>query len=624
MRLGLTGAVFFCSVSAVAYGFETPHAFKQKYRQFMSQEPTIAEDGSVALGEARLFYRGKLRVLYVQGDKFEMAYQHGRLLRDDIRQGALPQTAMIVRNSVLNAFPLPPNAAESVIKTINHIYGGRMVDYASKSLGISEHEFLADAYGMAEGSGLSADTVVNAFTGPETLQVILGEKVGGGSSLPAPLSVSECTDFAVRSSRGDGMIIGRNTDYPLNGSFDRFPTVVYYHPTDGDQKFMSVTSAGLHTAGVVGLNESGLFVGIHTIPTQDVGKNGFPAFFIGERVLRKAKNFEEAVRIFSRMKPAAGWAYTLVSTHEKRSAAIEFNNKNFVVRESRSGAHIQTNHYMTDAMKSANLDLNATVNQDTQARYRRVQDLLDANNLRLDADGAVKILADKVDPITGQTRGLGNVVAVHTTLTSAVVDSHARKVYVATGTAPVSLTPFVEVPIVEDFDPHSFLGHGYSVLEHASYHSMYPDLSRAEQLYIEAKTAYETDLNPRKSAEILKDVVIADKDNPGYQYMLALMYAKSGDFSSAEEVFKAVAVSGDEHYRLASNYFLGRIAAHRGDHHTAEGYLDKVVLNASPRDEAPLLTAARRSLDKVKRFRFYRFNHKSLAIFMPEADVVQY
>ena len=148
------------------YGFETPQSFKLKYRDFMSQQPSIADDGAIALGEARLFHRGKLRVLYLKGDKFEMAFQHGRLLRDDIRVGALPQTALIVRNSVLNSFPLPRHAADSVINTINRMYAGSMVDFGAKTLGISEHEFLADAYGISEGSGLSVDTVVNAFTGP--------------------------------------------------------------------------------------------------------------------------------------------------------------------------------------------------------------------------------------------------------------------------------------------------------------------------------------------------------------------------------------------------------------------------------------------------------------------------
>jgi hypothetical protein len=237
-----------------------------------------------------------------------MAYQHGRLLRDDIRQGALPQTATIVRNSVINSFPLPPMLINPAMKVISRLYGGQMAHFAADQLQMPLDQYLADAYGMAAGAGLDVEQVLRALTGPETLQVLLGEQASGGSALPAPLSVKSCTDFVAKSNHGQGFIIGRNTDYPLNGTFDRFPTVVYYHPTDGDQKFMSVTSAGLHTAGVVGMNESGLYLGIHTIPTHEVSKRGFPAFSIGELVLRKAKSFDEAIKLFSTTKPAAGWA----------------------------------------------------------------------------------------------------------------------------------------------------------------------------------------------------------------------------------------------------------------------------------------------------------------------------
>lgn len=607
-----------------AVGYETPESYKYKYKDLSTQDLIHNDDGSISFGVSKLFRRGGLRILHLKGDSYEMAFQHGRLLREEIKNGALPQTAMIVRNSVLNSFPVAPGLTDAVINVIYRLYSGSMVSYASKALGVSEDQFLADAYGMADAAGLSVDQVVHALTGPETLQVILGERLTGGSKLPAPLMVNECTDFSAMALNKSGIVIGRNTDYPLNGTFDRFPTVIYYHPTDGDQKFMSITSAGLHTAGVVGLNESGLYLGIHTIPTRDVSKQGIPAFYIGERILRKARNFDAAVKMFASLRPAAGWSYTLVSLNERRSGTIEFNNKKFALRESNESWHVQTNHYLSEHMKGSNLDLNATINADTRARFNRTRDLLAHHDFSMTAERAVEILSDKIDPFSGQVRGLGNVIAVHTTLTSAVVDSAVRKIYVASGLAPVSTTPFIEVPFVEDFDPNKFSGNDFHVIENSSYHREYAHISEAEQLYIAAKTAYETELNPAKAASILSRVITIDPENPGYKFVLALMYLKSGDFSSAETALKISELSDDQHYRLASQYYLARIAAHRGERLVAEDYLEKVLRHGEPSMEGPLLQAAKASLKKIKRRGALRLNHQTIAVFMPEADVVQY
>jgi hypothetical protein len=121
-------------------------------------------------------------------------------------------------------------------------------------------------------------------------------------------------------------------------------------------------------AGVVGYNESGLFLGVHTVPTLDVSEKGNPVFFVGQKVLKDAKTFDEAVHIFEQYKPAAGWTYTLVSAKEKRHASIELSNHNLFVREDEGDLHVQTNHYVSPEMAAFNLDLNATINEDSKAR----------------------------------------------------------------------------------------------------------------------------------------------------------------------------------------------------------------------------------------------------------------
>ena len=607
-----------------AYGYDVPSSVRQKYQHLYEQSVELKPDGSKQFGEARLFNRGGVRVLYVKGDRFEMAFQHGRLLRDEVHQGALSQVANIVANSARNSFPKIPAVVEPAIKAIYKVYGQNMLNHGAKTFGVSMDDYLLESYGLSEGAGFNLDDVVHAMVGPEILQVILGEM--SAKNAPKPAAVNECTDFAVGPSgtESGGYVIGRNTDYPLNGSFDRFPTVIYYHPTDGTQRSMAVTSAGLHMAGVVGFNESGIFLGVHTIPTTQVSKKGNPIFGVGQYILRNARSFDEAITLFKKMRPAAGWTYSLVSTKEGRSASVELSNHNVAVRETTGTAHIQTNHYKSPEMQSANLDLNASINEDTRARYARAEQLIGENPGKLDVTYAVRILSDKWDPFNQEIRGLANVIAAHTTLTSVVLDTGAGHIFVASGLAPVSTTPYVELPLVNRFDPDKFGEEYYGVIENSSYHRDYPRESQAEQLYIKAKTAFETDVDAKKSSRILADVIAMDPKNAAYYFVRGIITLKAHDVADAKATFAACTKLNYEHYKLACRYYLGRIAADRGERAEAEAAFKSVVEQARPETEAPLIRAAVRSLDKVKKRGRLKLNADTIAIFMPEADVVEY
>ena len=617
---------FALAFAQTAFSYEVPEQLRNRYQNLYNAPVIENPDGTKKLGDAILFHRGSLRILYLRGDPFEMAYQHGRLLRSEVQQGALPQAAAIVANSARNSFPQIPVLTDTIIKFIYETYTSSILNHAAKQSHQSLEQYLLEAYGMAEGSGMRLDDVIHALIGPEILQVILGEKLSGSDNTPAPLTVSECTDFAIRpaQTRSGGYIIGRNTDYPLNGSFDRFPTVIYYNPTDGRQKYMAVTSAGLHTAGVVGFNESGLYLGVHTIPTAQTSKNGHPIFDVGNRVLREAKSFDTAVQLFKSMKPAAGWTYTLVSTKEHRAASVEMTNKRVQVRETIDPVHIQTNHFMAEAMQTANLDVNASINEDTRARYDRAAHLIGPLPTSVDAEFAVGVLSDKYDPYNEKIRGLGNVIAAHTTLTSAVFDTGNNHLFVASGLAPVSLTQFIELPIVGHFDPETFQNQSFKTIENSSYHRDYPRESQAEQLYIEAKSAFETDLDPKKSAAILGQILDIDPQNAAYHYMRGLMALKAKDWELARRSMSSCTELNYKHHRLACHYYLGRIYAHEHRREDAEKNLLTVLSEAEPTEEKPLIKATQRALQKLRRKGSLRLNTDTIAIFMPEVDVVQY
>ncbi len=619
---------FFCALtsSSLIAAESLPSALASKYKQILSLKPKDASPTLRTLGEAKLFFREGVRVLYLKGDRFEMAYQHGRLLQDEIANGALPKIGSMVESAAKNSFPDVPSVVDPIIEGIYKTYTTAIINHSAKKSNMSKDEYMIEAYGLSAGSGLPLDLVVRAFLSPETLQIILGQQMRGQKNLPAPFSVNECTDFAIPPSKSlnGGFIIGRNTDYSLNGFFDKYPTIIYYNPTDGTQPYMSITSAGVHTAGVVGYNQSGIFLGVHTIPTWDTSMQGFPVFDVGQKVLREAKSFNDAVRLLEANLPGAGWTYTLVSTRENRSAAIEVTNSKLSVRETTGDFHIQSNHFISKSMLSRNLDINATINADTRARYERTHDLLRRLAEPADVSSAVRILADKTDPLTNQIAGLGNVIATHMTVTSAVIDSAKQSIYLAKGLAPTPLTTFLEFPTIERFDPIIFQDETYETITENEYHRDHPAISAAEQLYIAAKSAYEIELDRSKALSLLELVTQTDPDSAAYLYVTGLMAIKVRDYPKAQNYLLRCQDIATGHYKLTCQYYLARTKASAGETDDAIHHFQNILIEASPKTEGPLIRATAKNLQKLRRTGILRLNPDTIAIFMPEADVLAY
>src|SRR5690606_13960853 len=143
----------------------------------------------------------------------------------------------------------------------------------------------------------------------------------------------------------------------------------------GGQRYMTVVSAGVHNAGLVSLNEAGLFLGVHTIPTTKVNKEGVPVFMLANQIMKSARSFDDASALFGRVAVPSGWTYTMASINERRVGSVEINNSGISLRTSEGGLHVQTNRYMTEKFAGHELFFNKSVDQDSDARYARIQQM---------------------------------------------------------------------------------------------------------------------------------------------------------------------------------------------------------------------------------------------------------
>jgi hypothetical protein len=326
--------------------------------------------------------------LRLRGTQFEMGYQHGYLLAD------------LIQAKIGNP---PVNLVKFWSKYIDTEFVNSMapgLGWLVKSLAApySEETSLADRIpddmfrsqaGVQAGykKGISPGIIkilklpwfyitleqfVLGYIQPDMCNIFINRTLGGagplvkpfvpcyGTFLPkVPIGQLGCTSAAIlpeKTANGE-LLYGLNFDYdPLAGLWEKNLTVILFDPLPEDgqkpsdlQKYLAVTSAGMHTAGLMGVNESGVTFRVHNNFSGETDKgfnnlndpkelHGQPLLNFGSQILRFAKNIaadsSELEKIITNVKksvkcpggitdsPASGWTFIVTQAANGKSKAI--------------------------------------------------------------------------------------------------------------------------------------------------------------------------------------------------------------------------------------------------------------------------------------------------------------
>lgn len=621
---------------AVSHDYiQNPDQIRARYAALYRMQTETQADGSVKFDKGRLFKRGGVNVLYLKGDAFEMGYQHGRLLKQDIQNGLIPKAAQLVYNEVNAMYGQTPVIRNTIYRWIDRNLTTELLDRAlERAPGEMRDRSLNSVFGISEGSGVPVNTFLDAALNPSVLMLLAKRTTDGVTpdgqglrAMGAGGASGNCSEFAVKGplSEGGEMLIGRNTDYPLTGVYDDHHTVIYFDPTmEGAQRYMSIISAGVHNAGVAAFNASGLYLGSHTVPSTEVATDAVPAFFIANEVMAKAKTFDEALAIFRSRTAESGWTYVLYSEREKRLASVEINAKGVSVRPMVGDWHVQSNHYITPEKQGQDLFINQSIKDDSHGRYDRLQQLVTGHQGPIGLADAAAFMADQQDPYSSRVTGLGNTVSVMTTVTSIVAQPARNRVFVASGKAPVPHSTYVEVPLPAAFDPDTFGASPFETIVNDAYEREHPEKLAALRRFIEAKEAYEYRHDVAQAETILTDVVQRDPENVRYQLLLGLMKLKRNNFSGGERLFQAI-IDGDDtdqHAKDVAVYLRGRIRADAGDKPAARRDFQMVLDSTSA--DAKLKDAAQNAMNELNRIFRYKLAPEKLSAMFQFGDLQNY
>lgn len=192
------------------------------------------DTGKKIFGRGSLEIRNGLRVLKLRGSHYETGYQHGILLREELRKGV----AMYYGNPMDNFAPF--KHMNGLKRFLLKVYFDWKI-YRPLMKATPKH-YLSEIKGIADGSGLTFAEVFHGNMYSElnmNLVKVLEQKYLGQVA-------GACTTFvAFNEATADGrLIMGRNTDYSGGGLWDKYQTVVIYEPEDA-YRFVNLSSAGI-------------------------------------------------------------------------------------------------------------------------------------------------------------------------------------------------------------------------------------------------------------------------------------------------------------------------------------------------------------------------------------------
>jgi len=385
-------------------------------------------------GKGELIKEHGVNILRLQGTQFEMGYQHGYLLADQMQKpvGDPPHNMYQFWSEYLKTEycdSLAPGVGWFVEKmcasyTEQAIIADRITDTIFRSLAglvAGYRRGLDDRIerGMKFSDyRIDLSTIIKGYIQPDMCNIFVNDTIGGaikvfdliqneairklldayflqhtGLFLPGePIGALGCTSMAVlpEKTKDNNLLFGCNFDYdPLAGLWEKNPTLIHLDPLPEDergfyddelekpQKYFCATSAGTHTAGLMGVNESGVayrvhnnFSGITDLDFKDIDPDpksyhGQPVLNFGNEILRHAKdvvsdekNLEKIIQntikdiVIDQVDgkkvsdtPASGWTFFVTQMKDN-------NNSIAIVRETNYETHY-TNYIPAPLIKKS-------------------------------------------------------------------------------------------------------------------------------------------------------------------------------------------------------------------------------------------------------------------------------
>jgi len=230
------------------------------------------------------------RVLHVKGEPYEMGYQQGALLRDDIRE------------NVRFLFEVKAKEIKVELAGVNLLDPKRVIrGIASQQRKFVPERFFEEMRGVADGAGLDVQDIVIANFIPELFH---------------------CSGFALSgSATKDGTLYhGRILDYGCDWRLQEHAVLTVAQPR-GRIPFVNVTYAGF-VGSVTGMNAERVSIG--EMGGRGLGHwEGVPMAFLVRMVLEEADSLSRGIAVFHDNPRTCEYYFVMADGETRKAVGLE-------------------------------------------------------------------------------------------------------------------------------------------------------------------------------------------------------------------------------------------------------------------------------------------------------------
>lgn len=250
-----------------------------------------------ALARARVDNRDGLPVVHLSGTPYEIGYQHGTVMREEVREHYARTYRYLTSLPTFRLF-----TRWQVNWYLDRVWS-RIAPHIPKP-------YLEEMRGLSDASGVPLADVYRVHAIPD--------------AHPTSCSVGVFWGAATVDGR---MYQLRNLDWNRRFGVHEYGCVFVVSP-EGKNRFVNLGFVGFIGA-LSGLNEKGIAIGQIGSRSADESYDGVPFIFLLRRILEEASGVEDAEKIVRDVPRTVGINYVIGSALEKRAVAMETTAKHF-------------------------------------------------------------------------------------------------------------------------------------------------------------------------------------------------------------------------------------------------------------------------------------------------------
>ena len=388
-----------------------------------------------------------LYILHLKGTPYEVGYQHGVLMSEEIKKG------------VARAYADPLTQGRKSYSPLNWIMK-RYLDFKiyRPMKKAQSPEILAQLKGIADGSGISYKTIFKANHHTAVSMVMMPIIVNANLKKFKKLGITPgaCSTFvATKKATQDGKtIVGRNTDYSGIEGWPKYQTVMFVEPADGFN-YVQIGTAGI-VLWAPGMNEKQIVVCGHYMIYDDCIPNGWSISGFTDAFLRKAKNLDDAIEILNKNARGVSCGFVITDGKNKDAFAAEVSSGKATIRKMEEDKIIMTNMAISQEKRAIDFVVRYNINEGCPGRYRRIMQLINENYGKITPELAAGFMGDHIRYTTKTERNHYGIVGVDDNVNSIVFNPEDLNLWIAAGPAPVCNNPYIGFDFKKEFSGEEY------------------------------------------------------------------------------------------------------------------------------------------------------------------------